>query len=217
MPVAHRIEPPAPPPGSRDYKYYDNDIKYFKKQPDANWNAGKDKSGRDPAEVKGVDTANMCANVCMSNASCMSFVFNSSSKKCFFRKDLSRDNYTNYVCNEKIAGADPENTRGCNDLDNIQEVLDTDTANGVTSGCGGRATGKCWSVNGSSREDNSQTYWKLQDPMEKQCPDACAKRGLCQASMWTKNDCSIFEFKPTVKVDEPNFTTQWKFDYFPGN
>ena len=211
------VAPPAPPPGSRDYKYYDNDIKYFKKESDANWNAGKDKSGRDPEKVTGVDTANMCANVCMSNASCKSFVFKTGSKECFFRKDLSRDNNTNYVCNQRQPPALDESSRnGCSGLDNLVTIPDTDPGTGAVFGCGGRVTGHCWTERGSFSETGSQTYWKLQDPMSEQCPEACGPNGLCQASQWTKNDCSIFEFTPTVKATDANFTTQWKFDYFPG-
>jgi hypothetical protein len=211
--------PPAPPPGVPDWKYYENDLKYFKKESDPNWNAGKDKRGADPKKISGVDTAKRCANVCMSNASCKSFVFKEGSKECYFRGDLSRDNDTNYVCNAKtgIDGTDPENTKGCNGLNNLVPIPDTDPGNGVMFGCGGRATGYCWHVGGSSSETGSQTYWKLQDSMDKQCPEKCGQNSLCQASMWTKNDCSIFEFGPTVKAQDTNFTTQWKFDYFPGN
>ena len=212
------MAPPAPPPGSNDWKYHNNDIKYFKKESNPNWNAGKDKKLADPKKISGVNSANLCANVCMSNASCKSFVFKEGPKECYFRSDLSRDNDTNYVCNAKtgIDGTDPENTKGCNGLNNLVPIPDTDPGNGVTFGCGGRATGYCWRQGGSFTENGSQTYWKLQDPMEKQCPETCAQNGLCQASMWTKNDCSIFEFTPTVKATDTNFTTQWKFDYFPG-
>lgn len=212
------VAPPAPPPGAPGWQYYKNDIKYFKKESDPNWNAGKDKRGADPKKISGVDSANLCANVCMSNASCKSFVFKEGSKECYFRSDLSRDNNTNYVCNAEtgIRNTDPANTKGCNGLDNLVQRPDTDPGNGVTFGCGGRATGYCWTEQGSFSETGSQTYWKLQDPMEKQCPEACGPNGLCQASQWTKNDCSIFEFTPTVKATDTNFTTQWKFDYFPG-
>jgi len=211
--------PPAPPPGGPDWKYYDNDLKYFKKESNPNWNAGKDKRGADPKKITGVSTAKHCANVCMSNASCKSFVFKDSAKECYFRGDLSRDNDTNYVCNAEtgIDGTDPANTKGCNGLNNLVPIPDTDPGNGVMFGCGGRATGYCWHVGGSSSETGSQTYWKLQDSMDKQCPEKCGQNSLCQASMWTKNDCSIFEFGPTVKAQDTNFTTQWKFDYFPGN
>lgn len=204
------------PPATGDY---DNDLKYFKKESNPNWNAGKDKRGADPKKITGVSTAKHCANVCMSNASCKSFVFKDSAKECYFRGDLSRDNDTNYVCNAKtgIDGTDPANTKGCNGLNNLVPIPDTDPGNGVMFGCGGRATGYCWHVGGSSSETGSQTYWKLQDSMDKQCPEKCGQNSLCQASMWTKNDCSIFEFGPTVKAQDTNFTTQWKFDYFPGN
>ena len=211
--------PPAPPPGGPDWKYYDNDLKYFKKESNPNWNAGKDKRGADPKKITGVSTAKHCANVCMSNASCKSFVFKDSAKECYFRGDLSRDNDTNYVCNAEtgIDGTDPANTKGCNGLNNLVPIPDTDPGNGVMFGCGGRATGYCWHVGGSSSETGSQTYWKLQDSMDKQCPEKCGQNSLCQASQWNKNDCSIFEFGPTVKAQDTNFTTQWKFDYFPGN
>lgn len=204
------------PPATGDY---DNDLKYFKKESNPNWNAGKDKRGADPKKITGVSTANLCANVCMSNASCLSFVFKEGPKECYFRGDLSRDNDMNYVCNAKtgIDGTDPANTKGCNGLNNLVPIPDTDPGNGVMFGCGGRATGYCWHVGGSSSETGSQTYWKLQDSMDKQCPGKCAQDSLCQASMWNKNDCSIFEFGPTVKAVDTNFTTQWKFDYFPGN
>lgn len=204
------------PPATGDY---DNDLKYFKKESNPNWNAGKDKRGADPKKITGVSTANLCANVCMSNASCKSFVFKDSAKECYFRGDLSRDNDTNYVCNAKtgIDGTDPANTKGCNGLNNLVPIPDTDPGNGVMFGCGGRATGYCWHVGGSSSETGSQTYWKLQDSMDKQCPEKCGQNSLCQASQWNKNDCSIFEFGPTVKAQDTNFTTQWKFDYFPGN
>jgi len=198
---------------------FDNDLKYFKKESNPNWNAGKDKSGRDPRKIDGVTAANLCANVCMSNASCLSFVFKEGPKECYFRGDLSRDNNTNYVCNAEtgIRNTDPQNTKGCNGLNNLVPIPDTDPGNGVMFGCGGRATGYCWTERGSFSETGSQTYWKLQDSMDKQCPAKCAQDGLCQASMWNKNDCSIFEFGPTVKAVDTNFTTQWKFDYFPGN
>ena len=204
------------PPATGDY---DNDLKYFKKESNPNWNAGKDKRGADPKKITGVSTAKHCANVCMSNASCKSFVFKDSAKECYFRGDLSRDNDTNYVCNAKtgIDGTDPANTKGCNGLNNLVPIPDTDPGNGVMFGCGGRATGYCWHVGGSSSETGSQTYWKLQDSMDKQCPEKCGQNSLCQASQWNKNDCSIFEFGPTVKAQDTNFTTQWKFDYFPGN
>ena len=207
------VPPPAPPPGSRDYKYYDNDIKYFKKESDPNWNAGKDKSGRDPKKITGVDTASLCANVCMSNASCKSFVFKEGPKECYFRSDLTRNNDKRYVCQSKPALNDSINKcQGGEEIFPYNRGAECQTSSGEV-----KAVAQCWQEDGSKTETGSQTYWKLQDPMEKQCPDACAQRGLCQASMWTKNDCSIFEFKPTVKVDDPNFTTQWKFDYFPGN
>ena len=204
------------PPATGDY---DNDLKYFKKESNPNWNAGKDKRGADPKKITGVSTAKHCANVCMSNASCKSFVFKDSAKECYFRGDLSRDNDTNYVCNAEtgIDGTDPANTKGCNGLNNLVPIPDTDPGNGVMFGCGGRATGYCWHVGGSSSETGSQTYWKLQDSMDKQCPEKCGQNSLCQASQWNKNDCSIFEFGPTVKAQDTNFTTQWKFDYFPGN
>jgi hypothetical protein len=204
------------PPATGDY---DNDLKYFKKESNPNWNAGKDKRGADPKKITGVSTANLCANVCMSNASCKSFVFKDGAKECYFRGDLSRDNDTNYVCNAKtgIDGTDPANTKGCNGLNNLVPIPDTDPGNGVVFGCGGRATGYCWHVGGSFSETGSQTYWKLQDSMDKQCPEKCGQNSLCQASQWNKNDCSIFEFGPTVKAQDTNFTTQWKFDYFPGN
>jgi hypothetical protein len=209
------VVPPAPPPGAANWQYYKNDIKYFKKESNPNWNAGKDKSGRDPRKIDGVAAANLCANVCMSNASCQSFVFKEGPKECYFRGDLSRDNNTNYVCNAEtgIKNTDPQNTKGCNGLSNLQpREYDPGLAT-----CGGRATGYCWTERGSFSETGSQTYWKLQDSMDKQCPAKCAQDGLCQASMWNKNDCSIFEFGPTVKAVDTNFTTQWKFDYFPGN
>jgi hypothetical protein len=79
-----------------------------------------------------------------------------------------------------------------------------------------KAVAQCWNEAGSFTEPGTQTYWKLQNPMSEQCPEACGQNGLGQDSMWTKNDCSIFEFKPTVKAVDTNFTTQWKFDYFPG-
>ena len=204
------------PPATGDY---DNDLKYFKKESNPNWNAGKDKRGADPKKITGVSTAKHCANVCMSNASCKSFVFKDSAKECYFRGDLSRDNDTNYVCNAEtgIDGTDLANTKGCNGLNNLVPIPDTDPGNGVMFGCGGRATGYCWHVGGSSSETGSQTYWKLQDSMDKQCPEKCGQNSLCQASQWNKNDCSIFEFGPTVKAQDTNFTTQWKFDYFPGN
>ena len=199
------------PPATGDY---DNDLKYFKKESNPNWNAGKDKRFADPKKISGVDTANLCANVCMSNSSCKSFVFKEGPKECYFRSDLSRDNNANYVCNGQtgLSGTDPANIKGCNNMPNLQtRAYDPGMAT-----CGGRATGSCWTEGGSFSETGTQTYWKLQDPMEKQCPETCAQNGLCQASMWTKNDCSIFEFTPTVKATDTNFTTQWKFDYFPG-
>jgi hypothetical protein len=209
------VAPPAPPPGAPDWKYYDNDLLYFKKESDPNWNAGKDKRGADPKKISGVDTAKHCANVCMSNASCKSFVFKEGSKECFFRSDLSRDNDKRFVCNSKPVLNDSINKcRGGEEIFPYNRGAECQTSSGDI-----KAVAQCWEEDGSFSETGAQTYWKLQDPMEKQCPDACGPNGLCQASMWTKNDCSIFEFKPTVKAttaDAANFTTQWKFDYFPG-
>jgi hypothetical protein len=195
------------PPATGDYE---NDLKYFKKESNPNWNAGKDKRGADPKKITGVSTANLCANVCMSNASCKSFVFKDSAKECYFRGDLTRDNDQSFVCARQYDTALLRGNAGCSGNETPTEF----TNGGLT--CGTHAVSTCWTERGSFSETGTQTYWKLQDPMEKQCPEACGQNGLCQASMWTKNDCSIFEFKPTVKAVDTNFTTQWKFDYFPG-
>lgn len=211
-------EPPAAAPGLPDWRYHELDMAYFRKWGGGNWNAGLDARFTPPKRVGGsIEKVEECANLCLSNTStCQSFVYKSSAKECYFRSDLTRDNMVNYVCNEKVAGADPANTRKCNGLDNVQNRLDTDPHTGVTFGCGGRATGTCWSENGSYSETGTDSYYKLQDPMELSCPGTCAPNGLCQASEWTKNDCHIFEFTPTVKETDANFSTQWKFDYFPG-
>ena len=198
------------PPATGDY---DNDLKYFKKESNPNWNAGKDKRGTDPRKIAGVTEANLCANVCMSNASCKSFVFKDSAKECYFRGDLSRDNDKRYVCQSKPVLNDSINKcSGGEEIFPFNRGAECQTSSGSV-----KAVAQCWTERGSFSETGSQTYWKLQDPMEKQCPETCAQDGLCQASQWTKNDCSIFEFGPTVKATDTNFTTQWKFDYFPGN
>ena len=204
--------PPAPPPGVPDWKYYENDLKYFKKESDPNWNAGKDKRGADPKKISGVDTAKRCANVCMSNASCKSFVFKEGSKECYFRSDLSRDNDKRFVCQSKPVLNDSINKcQGGEEIFPFNRGAECQTSSGDV-----KAVAQCWNEAGSFTETGSQTYWKLQDPMSEQCPEACGPNAMCQASMWTKNDCSIFEFGPTVKAQDTNFTTQWKFDYFPG-
>ena len=198
------------PPATGDY---DNDLKYFKKESNPNWNAGKDKRGTDPRKIAGVTEAKHCANVCMSNASCKSFVFKDSAKECYFRGDLSRDNDVNYVCQSKPVLNDSINKcSGGEEIFPFNRGAECQTSSGSV-----KAVAQCWTERGSFSESGSQTYWKLQDSMEKQCPETCAQDGLCQASQWTKNDCSIFEFGPTVKATDTNFTTQWKFDYFPGN
>ena len=198
------------PPATGDY---DNDLKYFKKESNPNWNAGKDKRGTDTRKIAGVTAAKHCANVCMSNASCKSFVFKDSAKECYFRGDLSRDNDKRYVCQSKPVLNDSINKcSGGEEIFPFNRGAECQTSSGSV-----KAVAQCWTERGSFSETGSQTYWKLQDPMEKQCPETCAQDGLCQASQWTKNDCSIFEFGPTVKATDTNFTTQWKFDYFPGN
>jgi hypothetical protein len=198
------------PPATGDY---DNDLKYFKKESNPNWNAGKDKRGTDPRKIAGVTEAKHCANVCMSTASCKSFVFKDSAKECYFRGDLSRDNDKRYVCQSKPVLNDSINKcSGGEEIFPFNRGAECQTSSGSV-----KAVAQCWTERGSFSETGSQTYWKLQDPMEKQCPETCAQDGLCQASQWTKNDCSIFEFGPTVKAQDTNFTTQWKFDYFPGN
>jgi len=207
------VAPPAPPSGSRGWQYYDNDLKYFKKESTQNWNAGKDKRGTDPKKISGVTEAKHCANVCMSNSSCQSFVFKDGANECYFRSDLSRDNNKRYVCQSRPVLNDSINKcSGGEEIFPFNRGAECQTSSGAV-----KAVAQCWSEQGSFGETGSQTYWKLQDPMEKQCPEKCAQDGLCQASMWNKNDCSIFEFGPTVKAQDTNFTTQWKFDYFPGN
>lgn len=212
--------PPAAAPGSEPWQVYPSDLKFFQLW-QANWNAGREKSGRDPTTGPGisVDSLEHCANLCLSNSSCQSFVWaKDGSKKCWFRSDLTRDNMTNYVCNEPTgrSGDDPANTKGCNGLSNLVNRPDTDPGNGVVFGCGGRATGYCWSENGSRGDSNKDTYYKMQDPMSKTCPQACGQDPECHASQWTKNDCTMLKFQPTVAAQDSNFTTQWKFDYFPG-
>ena len=207
------VVPPAPPPGARDWQYYENDLKYFKKESNPNWNAGKDKRGTDPKKIAGVTEAKHCANVCMSNASCKSFVFKDGSNECYFRGDLSRDNDKSFVCQSKPVLNDSINKcSGGEEIFPFNRGAECQTSSGDV-----KAVAQCWTERGSFSETGSQTYWKLQDPMEKQCPETCGQNSLCQASMWNKNDCSIFEFTPTVKSTDANFTTQWKFDYFPGN
>ena len=206
-------EPPAMSPGSHlDWEYYNRDLSYFKKWVQ-NWNAGLDAKHNPPRKIDHVTKVEHCANVCMSNASCKSFVFKNDAKECYFRSDLTRDNDVNYVCQQRQPPAlDESSMNGCHGLSDLQTVpFDEGKAD-----CGGRPVGHCWTVKGSQSESGTDTYFKMQDSMDKQCPEACGPNALCQASQWTKNDCSIFEFTPTVKATDTNFTTQWKFDYFPG-
>lgn len=205
--------PPALPEGSLAYKYYENDIKYFKKAPESNWNAGKDRKFADPKLVAGAKELNYCANLCMSNSSCKSFVFKSGSNECYFRSDLSRDNNRKLVCQSKPLLNDDVNK--CQGGEELVPFAENQAWCSKSDG-GTRAVAQCWTEEGSHNETGSQTYWKLQDSMDKQCPEACEPNAMCQAVKWNKNDCSIFEFTPTVKAPAANFTTQWKFDYFPG-
>ena len=212
--------PPAAAPGAAPWQIYPGDMTFFKLW-GAGWNVGREKSGKDPTAKAGlkVDSLEHCANLCLSNSSCKSFVWaKDGSKKCWFRGDLSRDNDINYVCNAPtgISGDDPLNTKGCNGLSNLVNRPDTDPGNDVVFGCGGLATGYCWTEPGSHADSGKDSYFKMQDPMDKTCPASCGQDATCRLSQWTKNDCTMLQFQPTVVAQDTNFTTQWKFDYFPG-
>jgi hypothetical protein len=205
-------EPPAMPPGRHlDWEYHTRDLAYFKKWVE-NWNAGLDAKYNPPKKIDRVTKLEHCANVCMSNASCKSFVFKKDAKECYFRSDLTRDNNQRFVCQSKPALNDSINKcRGGEEIFPFNRGAECQTSSGEI-----KAVAQCWQEDGSKTEQGTDTYFKMQNPMEEQCPEACGPNALCQASQWTKNDCSIFEFTPTVKATDTNFTTQWKFDYFPG-
>ena len=204
--------PPAAPPGSEPWQIYPSDMKFFKIW-EQNWNAGRTKEGTDPTAGAGlsVDSLEHCANLCLSNSSCKSFVWaKDGSKKCWFRRDLTRDNDIRYVCDRQYDTSTLRGTAGCRG----DEVVAQFTNGGLT--CGPHAVSTCWTDPGSKSDSSKDTYFKLQDPLSQTCPESCGQDPACHAAQWTTNDCTMMQFQPTVAAQDINFTTQWKFDYFPG-
>ena len=206
-------EPPAGAPGKRPYEYYPRDMSYFRLWGGGNWNAGVDAKKNPPQKIEHVTSLEHCANVCLSNTSCQSFLWKRDAKECYFRRDLTRDNNSRYYCRSR-----PLLNDSINRCRGGEEVADFAPGQAVCKTSSGETkdVAQCWQEDGSWSESGTDSYYKLQDPMEQTCPEACGPNGLCNASMWTKNDCSIFEFEPKVKEANNDFTTQWKFDYFPG-
>ncbi len=208
------VGPPAAAPGAEPWQIYPGDLKFFQLW-QANWNAGREKSGRDPTTTSGlsVDSLEHCANLCLSNSSCQSFVWSKDgTKKCWFRGDLTRDNDIRYVCQSRPVANDSINKcSGGEEIFPFNRGAQCETSNGSL-----KAVAQCWTDGGSRADSTKDTYYKMQDPLAKTCPEACGQDPVCRASQWTKNDCTLMRFQPTVGVQDTNFTTQWKFDYFPG-
>lgn len=227
------VPPPAPPPAAPPSAYYANDLKYFKKWPRNDWNAGKDTRWQDPQEANAllaaaaapgpapprIDSLEMCANVCMQSSKCMSIVWNNNSKTCYFRGDLSSDNTRRWVCSAQSIDEGTRDRNGCNGSEEVWQVngrgahaAECTAEDGVV-----HPVNDCWSINGSKSESGTESWFKMQDPLEITCPKRCADNANCKAGMFDGTDCTIYEFAPkTVDTNDRDFTTRWKFDYFPG-
>jgi hypothetical protein len=206
-------EPPMPPPSSAPSASWARDFQFFKLWA-TNWNAGKDKNWADPKKVDGTHTLNGCAALCRSNASCMSFVYKNGEQGCYFRGDLSRDNSKNFVCGQM---PDPSSDIGDTlyHCQNKTPLVTVDFDQG-TATCSGHRFNECWNEGGSYSENGTDSYFKMQDPLDIQCPAKCAQSDKCKVGIYNTTDCSIFEMVPTVQANDADFTTRWKFDNFPG-
>jgi len=155
-----------------------------------------------------VSDLNGCMNACVKNTWCQSFVFDSSVKSCYMRRDqaawpaVKLDAPTNQVCTPggyyDISSA---STKTCD-----CGVIDNSSCNTNTIGPG---SGK--------GDGNKVSYIRLNPPLAEYCPQQCQNDINCVVGWYdtTNGNCNLYEFTPSqVQTNQSTKTTTWMLQNF---
>jgi hypothetical protein len=170
-----------------------NDMDHFNTW-QVNWDASQDSSGPLRKLTGVANGAQGCANLCMSNSWCQSFVVGKGSEagSCWLRHDVTLP---------------PKPVQACSS----QAFADTGC---VCIGCHMITRYENYYTDSSTRD----TYFKYQYPLNISCPYLCDQDPNCVLATFDGGTCKQYNSAPPVsdKQSDGSTTSMWKLDKFPG-
>ena len=198
--------------------------------PGSGWDAGPDGfaqrydgPGYSPGSHALSNTINVndlagCMNACVKNTWCQSFVYDSSAKSCYMRRDQAAwparklDRPTQQIC--VPGGYQPVG------LPPPAPVMCDCGVVGSSGGLGGSCNTNTIEPKSGVANPNKSSYVRRNPPLPLYCPQQCKNNVDCVVGWYdtSAGNCNTYEFTPTQAVSGSASTqaTTWMLENFPG-